>query len=428
MKRLGIFLIIFALCLSSFVTTVSAEKKGIAVYVDGAKLSFDVQPTILYNRTMVPMRKIFETLGAAIQWNDKANEVTATKGTITVKMKIDQYNMTKNGQSIKLDVAPTIVNDRTLVPVRAVAETFGADVAWDEANSKVTITTKKVSSYQGYPDVPKYADVIDCTLVSDKTEGKTRKLIYQLTSKDDGGLYQEQLEDMGYQLIDSSSTKTSTTKSFRNSKNPKLTLKVTALTSLKQTQLEIINTNIKIFIDAGHNDSGADIGANGNGLREQDITYGVAMKLGALLQKAGIEVKYSRPKKTDHIGSSEVESVAMRSKMANDYGADYFISIHCNAHTDTTINGTETFIYGAGGQAELLANAVQKDLVKAIKTIDRKVKVQNLGVLRKTNMPAILVETAFITNPNDAKILKDKQDTIAQGIYQGVCEYLGIDE
>ena len=103
----------------------------IKVYLDGELLVFDVQPQIINDRTMVPMRVIFEALGAKVDWNDKTKTITATKDGLVVKTTIGDKNIYVNGVKKTMDVAPVIVNGRTLVPVRFVSEALGCDVEWN---------------------------------------------------------------------------------------------------------------------------------------------------------------------------------------------------------------------------------------------------------------------------------------------------------
>ena len=183
---------------------------------------------------------------------------------------------------------------------------------------------------------------------------------------------------------------------------------------------------MKICIDAGHNNSGYDTGASGWGLREQDISFQIAHKLAAKLAALGAQVKETRPTQTTKLGTSLDSSLQTRCDIANNFGADYFISIHCNAATSITATGTETLIYAKGGEAEKMANAVQINLVEVIGTVSRGVKTQNVKVLRSTNMPAILIEVGFITNANDVDILENKQDLIVDGIVKGLADYTGL--
>jgi hypothetical protein len=117
-----------------------AATADITVSVNGAALSFDQPPIVENGRTLVPLRAIFEALGADVNWDAASQTVTAVKGNVTVTLKIGSNVLDKSGQQISLDVPAQIVGGRTLVPARAVAESFGANVAWDDVARTVTIT------------------------------------------------------------------------------------------------------------------------------------------------------------------------------------------------------------------------------------------------------------------------------------------------
>ena len=184
---------------------------------------------------------------------------------------------------------------------------------------------------------------------------------------------------------------------------------------------------MKICVDAGHNFSSFDTGAQGNGLREQDITFGIASKLKPMLEGVGIEVVMTRKYIAHNLGLNFEDSLSERCRIANNNECDLFISIHCNSHTNKNANGTEVLVYKFGGEAEKLAKKVQKTIVEVFRTNDRGIKEYNAKVLRSTSMPAILVETAFISNSKEAELLLNKQSDFAKAIFEGVCEYLGID-
>jgi hypothetical protein len=117
----------------------------ISVILDGNTLSFEQQPTIIEGvsggRVMVPLRDIFEAMGANVKWNSENKTITAVKGKITVQMTIGSNVMTKNGVKITLDVPAQLVSGYTMIPVRAIAEAFGSDVDWDANKKIVTIDT-----------------------------------------------------------------------------------------------------------------------------------------------------------------------------------------------------------------------------------------------------------------------------------------------
>lgn len=177
---------------------------------------------------------------------------------------------------------------------------------------------------------------------------------------------------------------------------------------------------MKIFIDAGHNYSGGDTGAMGNGLKEQDITFVIAKRLKELLTAAGHTVKMSRNNITDNVGKTLSESINTRAKMSNTWGADLFVSVHTNAFNKKAY-GTETLVYSKTGKAYETAKRIQKAIVTKLGTNDRGIKERpDLGVLRLTKAPALLVETAFIDNPADAQKLSYKSKEFAVAIFEGI--------
>ena len=115
------------------------DGKQIAVYVNGTELTLDVPPMLENDRTLVPMRAIFEALGAEVSWYPEDRTIVAVRGDTTVFMQVDDWYMSVNDEWIALDAPPRIVNDRTLIPLRAVAEAFGAQVGWDEATQTATV-------------------------------------------------------------------------------------------------------------------------------------------------------------------------------------------------------------------------------------------------------------------------------------------------
>jgi len=113
---------------------------GISVTLNGAQIQFDQPPIMEGGRTLVPLRAIFEALGATVTWDGSTQTAAAVRDNITVTVQIGSDRLTRNGQNITLDVPAQMVNNRTLVPARAVAEAFGATVNWDGTTQTVIIT------------------------------------------------------------------------------------------------------------------------------------------------------------------------------------------------------------------------------------------------------------------------------------------------
>ena len=185
---------------------------------------------------------------------------------------------------------------------------------------------------------------------------------------------------------------------------------------------------IKIYIDQGHNPVNPNAGAEGNGLREQDIVYTIGQRLATLLRNNGnFEVRLSRPTPTTQLGTSNTTSLAARVNDANSWGANYFISLHTNASDIPTASGSEAFVYSRASQAFVLAQYILSRLNQRTGLTNRGVFARpGLYILRRTQMPSVLVELGFITNYNDAMLMSTQPGLFAEGIYYGLLEYLGL--
>lgn len=181
--------------------------------------------------------------------------------------------------------------------------------------------------------------------------------------------------------------------------------------------------NKVIAIDPGH--GGSDPGAIGpNKLQEKTVTLAVAQKVQALLEKAGAKVLMTRKTDVDVFGpnASAVDELSARAIMANNNKADIFVSIHINSFTNPTAGGTGTYYYQKSKYDILLANCIQDNLAKAGGLQDRGINAAGFYVIKKTQMPSVLAELGFISNPDEEKLLSTPQfqQKMAQGIVQGL--------
>ena len=116
------------------------QAESIAIEVNGATLSIeDMPPISLYDRTMVPARAVFEAMGAEVAWNEATQEVYIRKDKDIIVLQVDQTTASKNGVAFTMDVPAKVINERTMIPVRAVSEALGCSVNWDETTRTVSI-------------------------------------------------------------------------------------------------------------------------------------------------------------------------------------------------------------------------------------------------------------------------------------------------
>jgi len=179
----------------------------------------------------------------------------------------------------------------------------------------------------------------------------------------------------------------------------------------------------KIFIDPGH--GGKDPGASGNGLQEKDIVLDLSLELADRLKSYDCQVKLSRDKDI-YVDNGD------RTKEANRWGADLYFSIHVNGHTNTDANGYEDFIYPTAPQKTA---SIRKAIHKPLSQVwtgdgraNRGMKTANFQVLRETRMAAVLVENGFISNPQDANLLKQPvfRDKLVGAMAAGIVEALNL--
>jgi len=199
----------------------------------------------------------------------------------------------------------------------------------------------------------------------------------------------------------------------------------------------------KIFIDPGHGDQGGDYGAIAkDGTRESDIALKIADITGEYLKEKDYKVHLSRDKKTSTypIYSDSLGDLPYRAEKANDLKCDLFISIHCNSASNQEAYGTEIFYSSSNGKklSKCILNEVlylQKQKLKKYKADKRKsyiwnfpnrgIKKGNFYVLTATDMPAVLIETLFLSNPEDLELLKNRefQTFYAFAIANGIEKY-----
>ncbi|HHX61601.1 MAG TPA: N-acetylmuramoyl-L-alanine amidase [Epulopiscium sp.] len=174
----------------------------------------------------------------------------------------------------------------------------------------------------------------------------------------------------------------------------------------------------KICFDYGH--GGKDPGAVGNGLKEKVIVLSAGAKATKILQQHNVEVIHTRVVDT-FIELSE------RARIANKAKVDILVSLHCNAFTNPDAQGVEVFHYPNSSKGKELSQSILDSIVKdKLYTKNRGIKTNDFAVLRLTEMPSCLVELGFISNQEDAAILKNKQDELAVAVAKGILAHLGI--
>lgn len=171
-----------------------------------------------------------------------------------------------------------------------------------------------------------------------------------------------------------------------------------------------------IMLDAGH--GGTDPGAVYNGRREKDDTLRLVLAIGQILQNRGVDVEYTRT-------TDIYETPFQKAMEANEAGVDYFVSIHRNSfEQDNIVSGVESLVYDLSGIKYRMAENINANL-ETVGFVNLGVKARpNLVVLKRTKMPAVLVEVGFLNSNTDNQLFDENFDDIALAIADGILETL----
>ena len=189
MKKTLLSFVILIAALTCFNFTVMAEE-NVTVVLDGETIVFDVPPQIINGRTMVPMRAIFEKLGAVVDWNDTTRTAIAQKGNTTVSIVIDDTTLYKNSEPITLDVPAQLKDSRTLVPLRAVSEAFDCTVLWNDDTQTVNISTDRSLT----PSQEKAFDTLKNFIITNSNDAINGDPVYKETYKSGTAIKQYSLD------------------------------------------------------------------------------------------------------------------------------------------------------------------------------------------------------------------------------------------
>ena len=469
-------ILIFVLCLTLFTSSLVFADTEIKLYIDGEKIETDVAPVIVNDRTLIPVRCFFEKFDAKVNWVESTKQVVIENDDKSIILKIDDKTAYVNNSAVALDAAPVIKNDRTLVPVRFISENLGYNVDWKEETKSVYITspepveeksvitnvsvtkskssslvTIKADNFKK-PSISSVEAPLRYILDFENTvlEGKDSKI--KVGNKDITEVRYAQHEDYARVVIECPSDAEFTC----TYKSGYMTVKVVGEEVEEEEDIKGDKEEIKdeeteepvikeliyvekplVVIDAGH--GGKDMGAIGYDEEGNEVIYeseanlNIALGVEAYLKKSGVNVIMTRTKDVA-LGDSEMEDLLKRSEIANDANATLFVSIHNNAFTDTSASGTMVLYADTdnklnyGVTSKTLAKNILTPLVDSMGLLDRGVvDSPKMVVLKKTDMPSVLIECAFVTCETDRKILlnEEKIDDISRAIAEGIIKTIG---
>ena len=495
MKKIFCIILITALFSILFpLSSTFAQSSEIKILLDNQLLETVVPSVIENDRLFVSARNVVEALGGRITWFPALKLMTININGHTTRLVIDDPSLEIDEKVISIEFPARIIDNRVMIPLEVIKIIAEVDIKWENQTKTLSLNTIRpylleVRSYS-HPD--KTRVVID---LSEKTEFRADKLInpdrifidimgsiakLEDTSKqikiDDGviktvrtaqfnqeitrvvfDLYQEARYEL-FSLIEPDRVVIDI---FKSGKEAAVSETLPAKPEEKTAPGHEITGKRVVIIDPGH--GGKDPGAinRTTGLKEKDVTLGIALYLEKLLKGAGIPTYLTRDK-------DEFIYLEDRTKFANQKNGFVFVSIHANSvlHPRPSAAGTETFVLsskyiGASARdvadrenrasrahpevdtdlaliiADLeesanikysldFAEIVQKKLVNYLKLEDRGVKQAPFVVLKGANMVAVIVEVAFLSNPKEEKLLKNNEfkQKSAQALFEAIKYYI----
>lgn len=450
--------------------------------INGEFLETSMPPIVFEGYSVVPVREVFETLGAKVDWDGQNGIIKITYDSKILLLRVNSTSAQVGTQNLVMPIAPKIINEKTMVPARFVAEQMGLLVEFDSENDTICMDQPAISYHvtnvkweknaagtAGFVTIltdaqnAEYADfsmenpdrvVIDFYGMKNQTGKNTiavgEKNVQQIRigEHEDATRIVIDLTEASVYTVDTDGPSVVVTVRLQEDEEQNLpSASETPLPDAEKQPEPVIPPESIISpqpsvspeptpsqaplsryvtIDAGH--GGDDPGAiyrdeEGNVVaQEKDINLDVALRVQQKLEAAGVQVHMIRTTDT-YVDFQQVGSIA------NEMGTTLFVSIHTNSAEPAEASGIETWGYLEGGSeyngmtSKILSQNIQDELIAATGAKDRGIKDgKNLAVIRTTQMPAALVEVGFITNAEDRQKMLDAsyRDQLAEAVTQGV--------
>lgn len=452
------YLLIFCAVMMLFVLFGGVQahaEKEIDIVLNGQNIPCDSPPQIRNDRTVVPISSIVKPLGGTADFDGKARTVSVSVSGKSILFTLDSTHVMVDGVVKQLDTPAVIIKDRTMIPVRFLAEELGYNVRWGGVDRTVyidaPIEVKEISdvwvsknstsvtiSIQASGDISGYR--IEDYKNPERTvldfPGFVLKRNFQESIDADGltGLRSGNHEGYARLVVDLTKAVSYTKKLQSGNTRLDIQYRVNSSGSTTTPIPPKTEGKIRVVIDPGH--GGSDPGTLGKDkdgntvMQEKNPNLSISIGVYNILSAAGYDVIMTRY-------DDSYPSLKQRADIANNYDADLFVCIHNNASdTDPDLSGTMTFYSGPKDAAGIgkynskeLAKYIQTELVKNLGTRDLNVREgHDYYVINKTNMTAVLVEVSYVSNEVERTKLADENylNLAARSIADGIMKATGI--
>jgi N-acetylmuramoyl-L-alanine amidase len=435
-----------------------------ALIVNDEVLDPPLSPIIFNDHALVPVREIFEELGAEVTYDSATQAIEVIKDDDYIRMYINNNTAYVNGEAeyIPDGVVPKLISElggetKTMVPVRFISESIGLDVDFDSEHGAILVESNDYEfDDDWYFEPTSHARALITSVTCNKESGKRVK-ITATASKAVGKVENFTMDNPDRIVVDINDAVYYGVDDYVNismkgidairlgddGERSRIVIDFSDISSysVEQTADNVVTITIEtngedypstvtpdasklIILDAGHGgtDSGAVGYLNGNEVLEKNLTLEITYKVKERLEERGYKVSMTRTGDT-------LPSLTERPEQANNENAAVFVSIHINSVDDAPLaNGTEVYYseenngWAYGVNSQTLANNILTRMLYYMNSTNRGVKTANHAVTRRCNMPASLVEVGFITNPTEIYNMttEEYQYKAAQGIAEGI--------
>ncbi len=439
-------------CIASLLIIISLLTVHADVLVIGLQKQDLPVPFIMDNGEVIaPAAAALPTLGAQLTVTKNDFTLTTGLGNVII-MQAESRTVTVDGNKLTLPAAPKLIDDKAWLPLTSLTPWLGVNSHYNADSNTLTLTPwLQVAVEVREGGVAIFArSVVPLSYRIEAIDDPmgAKRVIYDFIGTDQHG---NRLVDINKYQVQA------VRQSQHNERIPPCTRMVLDIMDKKVPVIPDVSDNGRlltisagapvsitpptgfmpagssnapaanlIVLDAGH--GGRDSGAVGpNGVREKDVALDIVKRTDTLLRAAGYKTMLTRsddtyvslPKSTEPVKDSRVAK-------ANDAKATLFISVHCNAYSVQSAKGTEVYYYTA--QSSKLARAIHDAVQEKLGRVDRGINPEHdFVVITKTNMPSVLLETAFISNPTEEELLNSEEfrQRAAEGLFLGIKRYLG---
>ncbi|GAB6100190.1 hypothetical protein JCM16358_20690 [Halanaerocella petrolearia] len=441
--------LIVALVVAMVLVAIPVSAQDIKLVINGEQIATKL--VVTNGRTLVPAQILADEFGAKVNWDRDNQSLKIEDDYLQTSFQIGDRVIEINSEIIPLRSRIKSISNQVMIPLRLLPKIYGGEISWEGSTKTVYYQTNQVTNI-GINTLANTSQVV----VNADT-----KVDYEVNSYEDPkrlvlDLYNLSLGEVKTKIpVNNGIIEQVRVSQFRF--NPSVVRVVVDLKKMSSYQIkpkgsEVVlevenNTQVvasstisrssqpksetgskkapklklrrkKIVIDAGH--GGLDPGAIGpSGVQEKVVNYQMSKKVNQLLKQEGFRTKMARR-------GDKFHTLSNRANQANNWSADLFVSIHANSNSNSRVNGTSTYAHWYASEENwALAWYVQSELIKRIGLEDDGLKAANFAVLRETDMPSILVETAFLSNPREERLLSNSsfQNQVAKGIVAGIKKY-----